>query len=153
MARVDMDEFVQRNEGFRDRPYDDANGEIIMQGYTCIGHPTIGWGQNLEIPMSIEALNVDFRERLERAKDEARLVIPGFDGLDHNRQVAFTDMAYQMGARGLSSFKLMIGHIPTAMRNGRWDDVVEELMDSKYASEDSPERAERVATLILEGSE
>lgn len=149
---MELAEFVRNNEGFRDRVYDDVTGAFIKPGTKVEGHPTIGWGMRADLPFGKAALNVEFKERLARAKQDAADVIPGFENLDNARKVAFTDMSYHMGRHGLASFKRMIGNIPEAEQSGHWDDVVAEIEDSDYW-EQTPNRAEKVATLILEGSE
>lgn len=47
---VDMNKLttsIQVHEGLELKIYDDANGKLIVPGYTVIGNPTIGWGRCL----------------------------------------------------------------------------------------------------------
>jgi len=65
---------------------------------------------------------------------------PGFEDLD----LVLLDMAYQMGIEGLCGFKRMIAAINCCSYNV----AALELLDSKYAREDSPNRARRNAELL-----
>ena len=70
-----------------------------------------------------------------------------FNKLDENRRVVLVDMAFQMGTTGMLLFAGMINEL----RAGRWYAAAEECLDSKYAREDTPNRANRNAEILRSG--
>lgn len=62
-------------------------------------------------------------------------------------QVALAAMAFQLGVGGLLGFPKMLG----ALRAGDREAAALEALDSKWAREDTPARAARVAAMIREG--
>ena len=70
-----------------------------------------------------------------------------FNKLDENRRVVLVDMAFQMGTTGMLLFTDMINEL----RAGRWYAAAEECLDSKYAREDTPNRASRNAEILRSG--
>lgn len=73
---------------------------------------------------------------------EARL--PWYQNLEHRRQEALIDMAYQLVINGLLAFKKALA----AMAAKDWNTAADELLDSKWARHDSPRRALEIAGLI-----
>jgi lysozyme len=78
---------------------------------------------------------------------EAIRRIPGFSRMSETRQSVFIDMIHQMGVHGVLGFHDMI----RAVRAEDWAKAAVELLDSKYAREDAPARAQRNARLLEEG--
>jgi lysozyme len=116
--------------------------------YKCSGDKyTIGYGFNLEdsgIPEPVA------RHWLQYNINHLQARLAGFDfydGLDEARKAVLVDMAYQMGVDGLLRFKNMIKDIKV----GAWDCAAKSLLDSKYAREDSPNRAKRNAETMRTG--
>ena len=70
-----------------------------------------------------------------------------FNKLDENRRVVLIDMAFQMGTSGMLGFTDMIN----ALRAERWYEAANECLDSKYAREDTPNRANRNAEILRTG--
>lgn len=132
---------IQANEGFR------------CERYKCTrGFWTVGFGHNLDasgkrIPKitlkDAEALFAeDFNKHLEQAK---KLHI--FNYLDEVRQLVLIDMVFQMGLRGVRKFQKTMGLI----LDDNYVKASYELLDSRYAREDSPARAERNSKLLRTG--
>ena len=65
-----------------------------------------------------------------------------------SRQRALVCMSFQMGIGGLRSFKNML----TALERGDWDRAEQEALDSKWAREDSPNRARLTAQVFRTGN-
>ena len=131
-----MFEKIASEEGFKKFPY------------KCTGDKlTIGYGFNLEssgIPEPVA------RYWLQYNLEHLQAILSGYDfydGLDLARQTVLVDMAYQMGVDGLLRFKDMIKDIKV----GAWDCASKSLLDSKYAREDSPNRAKRNAETMRTG--
>lgn len=52
-----------------------------------------------------------FQNSLHHAKQQAEGAVPGFGGLCSNVQNVMTDMAYNLGGSGLSSFHTFLGRV------------------------------------------
>lgn len=63
------------------------------------------------------------------------------------RCAVLASMAFQLGITKLLRFEKMI----SALRDGNWDLVAKEALDSKWARLDSPERAKRHARALRTG--
>lgn len=85
--------------------------------------------------------------RMKGYVEELTAAYPWFEGLNGPRQSALLNMRHQLGARGLAGFKRML----EAVRDERWATAKIEALDSKWAREDSPGRAKRVATQLETG--
>jgi len=85
------------------------------------------------------------RIKLKRAELIKRL--PWVTGLDDVRFAALLNMAFQMGIDGLLAFKNSLKLISVGM----YDKAEAELLESKWAKLDSPNRAKRIAKQIRTG--
>ena len=56
------------------------------------------------------------------------------------------EMSFQLGMRGVSKFKKML----KAMKEKDWKEASSQMLDSKWARFDSPQRAERLADIVRE---
>lgn len=72
---------------------------------------------------------------------------PWFVLLNEARRGALVNMAFQLGVTGLAGFRNML----TAIGEKRWADAERHALDSKWAQQDTPERARRVARQIRTG--
>lgn len=121
--------------------------------YFCTaGKATIGVGHNLANPIPDEAITVILEADIEKAYRDARDAIgyenilnrPIFNTLPDNVQRVLVNMAFQLGGRGLAGFKNMIA----AIKDKDYKKAAAEMLDSKWAKQDSPKRAQRLATLM-----
>lgn len=87
------------------------------------------------------------KNRIELLRAELVRRIPWVTGLDPVRFAALLNMAFQMGVDGLLAFKKSLSLISVGM----YDKAEAELLNSKWAREDSPNRAKRVAKQIATG--
>ena len=127
---------VKRHEGFRGVPYQDAGGWAVGFGCNLSQDPlTEGEGEHLLL------------NRLLRAKQAAVRVFPFYDALDPERQNVLVEMTYQMGEGGISKFKKFLA----ALTGGNWKEAHDEMLDSKWARDDSPVRAQELAAIMLTG--
>lgn len=85
--------------------------------------------------------------RIDLLDAELRANYSWFSGLNEARQAALLNMRYQLGQDGLANFKRMLA----AVRDERWYEAETEALDSKWAREDTPTRAKRVARQIATG--
>jgi len=131
--------YFRQNEGLRLKPYLCTKEKL-----------TIGFGRNLndrgiskeeaeillanDVASAIRDLCVVFGERL-------------FYDLVVARQMVLIDMVINMGLGRFRGFKNMI----QAVKDKWWDKAAYEILDSKYAREDVPNRAKRNAELMRKG--
>lgn len=136
-------------EGLGLRPY------ICSEGYV-----TIGYGTKLhknrgmkasDFPLVIneaiatEMLNDDVSEIIHALQNSKQGDV--YRSLSQTRKNIIVSMAYQLGVTGVLKFK----NTWKALEAGDWELASKEMLDSKWFI-DTPERAERHATVILDGS-
>ena len=136
MIRIRIIEKIKREEGDK------------AEMYKCpAGYWTIGAGINLErqeMPQVVRDIWLGIIvDRLDAELESSWLP---YNGDPENCDVDFIlfDMAYQMGVTGLMKFKKMLAAI--AIED--YDTAADELLNSKYAREDSPNRAKRNADIL-----
>lgn len=126
---------LKRHEGERRRGGRHA-------AYRCsAGALTIGWGHNLDASpvqglgpgsrISDEVAESLLRHDLAAAARSLDARLPWWRGLDPVRGAVLLDMAFNMGAARLGSFRRMLD----AVKAGRWDEASEEMLDSRWASQ------------------
>ena len=147
-------ENLKEEEGLRLDVYTDTTG-----------NQTIGYGHNLSSssgdgalrdlgynPDSLrngtQSLTQEDAEKLlkkdaETARDEARNVIPNYNYLCPSAQRVLKEMAFQLGGPSLSKFRKMIAALGKEPPD--YCEAADEMLDSRWAREQSPARAERKA--------
>lgn len=143
-----------RDEGIRDRAYYDTKG--IM---------TIGVGFNLSRPEALPLFSMlgydlseirQYGQKVDRAdifflldldissaEKDIRKVIKNFDQLSEKKQRALMNMLFNLGVTRFSRFKKMI----KAIHEYDYTTASKEMLNSKWAKEDVPNRAERINNL------
>lgn len=130
-------------EGKRTRPYDDATGATILGP---VGHVTIGVGRNLDNnPLSDAAILFLLNEDIEDALEGIIAILPDFDTMSENRQLAVVNMVINMGVSRFVKFHNLIG----ALKVGEWETAAMEVIKSDYAKK-LPSRAARVSRMIAD---
>lgn len=120
-AKVELKKLLMEHEGFRSFPYEDTTGNL-----------TIGWGHNLTSNgLSPAAAAFIFEEDLEFFIKTLPTVIHFWDSLNDARQIVLVNMAFNLGIKGLLSFKKALGH----MESGEFVLAGRELMASKWADQ------------------
>ena len=146
-------DYVRGNEGFRSKIYDDTKKL-----------KTIGSGFNLEdettrnlLPADVvsgkrdltrEEDNSVFAKRFKIAVDDAISYMGGKDNftkLSKSQKKGLIDMSYNMGLTSLNGFD----DLRAALYKGDRLWAKEEVLDSKYAQKDVPNRADKNANLML----
>lgn len=130
---------------------------IKLKRYSCSkGYPTIGVGHRIlgtdpayyttkglkDYEEAIKLLKID-EVKAERAAREYEW----FLGLNEPRKATIISMIFQMGSKGFVGFK----QLHKAIKEQRWVAARNEMLDSKWAREDSPNRAARHARQMLTG--
>ena len=130
-------ETLRQDEGYRDRAYKCSRGIW-----------TIGYGTNLQTLTIDKELAEEWLVRLyAKAERDCAKTWPGFAKLDPVRQGVVVSMVYQLGLGGVSEFKKFL----KALWEADYAKAAQEMLDSKWAREDSPERAKRHEKRMREG--
>lgn len=117
------DEFLDqlaRHEGFRSKPYQDT-----------VGVWTVGYGHNLNEPITEKDARAILRSDAEKAKDACIHEFPWFMELSAPRQRAVMNMAFNLGITRLRGFKMFI----LAMGLGDYDTAANHMLDSLWAKQ------------------
>lgn len=134
-----IEEMLIRHEGLRLFPYKDSKGIL-----------TIGVGRNLEDRgISAQEARILLGNDVTQAERDAMIWLgeETYLFLNETRKMVVLDMCFQMGFHRISGFK----RLRAAIRANRYADASREILDSKYAREDTPGRAQENATLMLRG--
>ena len=128
-------ENVKKNEGFEPRPY------------KCpTGHDTIGYGFKMSDLYIEEDIAHEMLVRILSHKEkQMRDTFDWIDDMPILFQEVVLNMCFQMGVNGVSKFKKMI----RAMKNEKWADAANEMLDSKWARSDSPNRAKELSDIVI----
>lgn len=133
-------EELKLDEGFRSKPYKDTLG-VWTIGY--------GWthGVNENTPECTEAEAEEWlRSEFEDDIKECTEHIDCFAGLDGPRKGALCNMAYQLGAKKLSTFHQFLGLLDL----GKYEEAAEDLAHTLWYKQ-TPNRAKRIAYRIRTG--
>lgn len=109
---------------------------------------TIGIGRNIEERgLSDDEIDYIYKNDERIAESEAKTLVDGFEWLADARKIALVSMVFQMGKGRVSRFKKMIA----AMNDNNFALAANEMLDSKWARDDTPERAERASEMMRTG--
>ena len=127
-------EKLKKEEGFSETVYNDH-----------LGNDTIGFGFLIKSLVLDEDIAETILYRLiHRISKELSIKIQGFLGFPTIVQDAFVEVAYQIGVAGFLKFRKTIKFA----QKEDWNNMLLELLDSKWARIDTPERASRLAWRI-----
>jgi lysozyme len=147
---------IEAEEGVRLKSYKDK-----------LGFKTIGTGFNMDqtgakklwkeagvsvsfddayngTPISEEDSAKLFELTYNKVREQANDVVSNYTDLSPNRQAVIDSLIFQMGVTGAKKFK----KFREAVERGDWERAAEELLDSKFARTDAPNRARRAAEMI-----
>lgn len=131
MDIIKVENQLTQDEGFKGMPYEDEYGYL-----------TIGYGTKL--PLSEDEAKMILESRLKKHLDELQLYKPFIVKLPEVVQEVLANMVYQLGVGGLIGFHNMW----IAIENNDWNGMIKEMLDSKWAKKDAPERAQRLVAKI-----
>lgn len=142
---MNVEDLLMVEEGYKSKAY-----------YCSEGYPTIGIGTVLGpkgTPLKYYTLTVSktvakafLREEINRLIDVLR-DYPWFTSCNEARKAILISMAYQMGEKGLLTFKNTLAMI----ERGEYDKAADNMLLSKWAAQ-TPERAKRHAEVMRTGS-
>lgn len=122
---------------------------LRLKVYKCSrGKWTIGIGRNVEDKgiTENEAYGLCHNDITE-VMDDLDVLTPRIESLSEARKLALYSMRFQLGHRGFRGFQKMIA----ALDEGDFAKTAREMLDSKWAKQDSPERALRLAAMMKTG--
>lgn len=132
-------ELIKEHEGFRHYVYKCTEGKS-----------TIGYGRNIDCAggrgISKEEAEMLLRNDIIQIRQKLGDALFFFAALDHVRQTVLVSMMYNMGFRGIISFKKMI----IAIIDQNYDLAADEMLDSKWAKQ-VPGRAKALSELMRVG--
>ena len=133
----EIKEMVKRHEGYRLEPYKCTMNKLTG-GY---GHVIL---PGEEVPTTEDGWLKIYDEDFDKAIEGAAKVCQGMDLPDRKFGV-FIEMAFQLGATGLSKFKKALA----AAREHQWQECHDQLLDSRWYKQ-TPNRAKSLAEIMLE---
>jgi len=110
-------EMLRRHEGFRSLPYLCTAGKL-----------TVGYGHNLDEPMSDELGGMILQYDIKVATRELIRIFQDFPMFGERRASALIDMMVNLGATRFRGFKKMIA----AIKKNDWVEAAAEAKDSRW---------------------
>jgi lysozyme len=135
ILKSDLEQVIADDEGYRAEIYRCTAGKL-----------TIGYGTNLSAGLPEDEALILMRYRLSKLDAAMCRLWPWYPGLTDRRKMALLAMAYQMGLEGLRGFRKMLA----AIERQDWQEAHSQALNSKWAKHDTPQRAARVAAMLLD---
>ena len=144
MNRIELaKESIKLHEGFRGAPYNDRTGDTVHLDPPA--RLTVGYGRNLEAkPLSYAVADLMLAEDVAEAAEGAFRVWGdpfAWADISEERAAVLIEMVFQMGESGVRGFVKFLEHA----KAGRHDEAADEMLDSRWARDDSPARARELA--------
>ena len=136
MITDELVNLIADHEGLKLKPYLDT-----------VGVWTVGYGHNLQVPISEKAAKQILMDDIQDAMNDCIHTFPWFMELSETRQHAMIDLMFNMGMGRLLGFKKFL----QAMSLGNYDTAADELVDSKWY-EQVKRRGPKIVAMIR-GSE
>ena len=125
-------------------------GEVLHAYQDSKGYWTIGVGQLIDQKVGGKISKAASRFMLQEAIQESVHFIksyPWFEELNNPRKTAMISMMYNLGPSRFAGFQNMI----QALKDGDYERASKEMLDSKAAREDAPNRYQELAKIIRDG--
>jgi lysozyme len=131
------------DEGVRAKAYRDSKGYWTIG----VGH-YLGTDQSFShLAWDMETIFLTFLTDLNSAIFYTKKQIYNFDSLSVNRQRVLVNMMFNLGPNRFAGFKKMI----KAIHDGNIRRAYKEMLDSKWARQDVPNRARRLSRRWIDG--
>jgi lysozyme len=112
-----------------------------------VGVLTVGYGRAIgRIGISRDEAELLLENDVARAISDLDFAMPWWTGLDEVRQLALTELRFQLGLNGLLDFRKM----REALRQKQYGHAADELLDSVVAQQ-APNRIKRLAAMLRTG--
>lgn len=136
-----LEDQLRRDEGYRTSVYPDGLGYWTIGIGICVdGRKGCG--------LYDEEIDFIFQNRKKKNAIALSAELPWTDVVDEIRRGALLNMTFQMGLHGLSGFPKFL----TALQQKDYPAAAAAMLDSKWAREQSPDRAKRLSQQILTGT-
>ena len=136
---MDLIKSIKQHEGFRSRVYQCSNGFDTVGYGACI--------KDLEIDEDIaEMILIRQVHKLEKRVSET---FDWFDKIPDSVKDVIIEMCFQIGVSGFNKFRKTIGYA----EERDWNNMSIEMLDSKWAKSDSPNRAKALAKRVANTTE
>ena len=147
---------LAEDEGYRQDVYECTNGyPTVGIGFALkdlkpkidpdIALKIIHWQiDNGLIHLSLEHSQLILKKECPELNSKLSEKFSFYDSLPDMIQNVLLNMAFQIGVYGLGKFKKMI----KAVEDSNWKMAADEMLDSKWARKDSPNRANRLADIV-----
>ena len=124
--------------------------------YLCsLGHKTLGvghlvtlddpeWSLPVGTEVSDDRINEAFDSDIAVTIDDCRIIFDDFDNMPEEIKLCLANMAFQLGRSSLSKFKRSIAYA----NEGNWSALAHEILDGRWAQEQTPHRANRISDRI-----
>ena len=137
----DLKKRVELHEGKVNKCYADSLGKLTFGiGHLVTDEDKIDPNKEYSDEFIYKLFDKDF----DKAIEGAARVCQGMDLPDRKFGV-FIEMAFQLGATGLSKFKKALA----AARDHQWEECHDQLLDSRW-NKQTPNRAKQLAMIMLE---
>ncbi len=134
VVRETLVEDIKKEEGYRSSVYLDT-----------LQKPTIGYGFLIDtLELQEDICQLILMRKLEKLIKSIKFNFKWFDDMPDKVQDVIINMCYQLGVSGVSKFKKTIQF----MKNKQWDRASVEMLDSKWAREQTPQRAKRLSEIV-----
>lgn len=134
---------IMYDEGVRTRSYQDTKGYWTIGVGHMLGNSPVYSNIEWDIPKIILVLLTDLNSSIFHVKNQINV----FDSLSENRQRVLVNMMFNLGPNKFAGFKKMV----KAINRNDYHSAYKEMLDSKWAMYDVPNRARRLAQRWLEG--
>jgi len=124
--------------------------------YLCSeNHPTMGighlittndpeYGQPIGTEVSEDRVNEAFDSDIRTTLEDCRIIFDDFDSMPEEIQLCLANMAFQLGRPTLTKFRKSVAYA----NDGDWSSLADEILDSRWAQEQTPHRANRISDRI-----
>ena len=134
IVRDTLIEDIKMEEGYRSSVYLDT-----------LEKPTIGYGFLIDsLELQEDICQLILMRKLEKLIKTIKFNFKWFDDMPEKVQDVVINICYQLGVSGFSKFKKTIQF----MKNRQWDKASVEMLDSKWAREQTPQRALRLSGTV-----
>lgn len=121
-------------------------GLKLQAYYDSLGIYTLGYGHNLNAPITEGAANHILDDDVAQALKDLTVLYSNFINLTDNRKIVLLNMMFNLGAERLAGFKLMFA----ALNKGDYQEAANQMLSSEWATQ-IKDRAQRLAALMQVG--